>query len=266
MAPNASAITAKDEASSQPLLETSEESNENGTDRQLVRSRHGDTFTRCNSMDNYQAYQEPHTCAVKVNRSLNLHLGLPFNPRKVQSIRKVCRLLSQLLSFVENYLFAVWDRVPLRLRQVITMKAWSLYLPLHKLTLSNKTAIHPDASAEYHALTTIMYWGRLFPVTIKRMRFSLSQLPVWHAPDVYPILKNVGKMNGSIYHVEEVIHDIHPESCTLLSVLTQKESDRPVQGYYIHGCSRNEGDKKVLFYLFGGAYLSGDAQGNIQFA
>ena len=265
MSPNSRALSAKDEASSQPLLETSEETNES-ENRKLVKSRHGDTYVRCNSIDPYQAYQEPYSCAVKVNRSLNLHLGLPFVPRNVQSIRKVCRLLSQLLSFVENYIFAIWDKVPLRLRQSITMKAWSLYLPLHKLTLSNKTAIHPDASAEYHALSTIMYWGRLFPVTIKRMRFSLSQMPVWHAPNVYPVLKNVDKMNGNMYHVEQVLRDMYPESCTLLSVLTQKESNRPVQGYYIHGCSRKEGDKKVLFYLFGGAYLSGDAKGNIQFA
>eukprot|EP00566_Odontella_aurita_P024767 CAMPEP_0113578006 /NCGR_PEP_ID=MMETSP0015_2-20120614/29219_1 /TAXON_ID=2838 /ORGANISM="Odontella" /LENGTH=97 /DNA_ID=CAMNT_0000481719 /DNA_START=81 /DNA_END=371 /DNA_ORIENTATION=+ /assembly_acc=CAM_ASM_000160 len=77
------------------------------------------------------------------------------------------------------------------------MVAWKVYYPVHKYLLGRRTGIHPDASHEYHALTTIMWWGNLFPVTVRRMRFSLSQLSVWHPPEAYPpCLKRAAKVEG----------------------------------------------------------------------
>ena len=72
----------------------------------------------------------------------------------------------------------------------ITYQAWKIYFPIHKYLLSNKTGIHKNASYEYHAITTILYWGRLFPVSIARMRFSLSQLSCCHGWYTYPVTRN----------------------------------------------------------------------------
>ena len=83
-------------------------------------------------------------------------------------------------------MFKSWSSVPLRTRQVLTLTAWRLYLPLHVKLLGRTTAVHRDASPEYHALTTVLWWGRMFPVTVRQMRFSLGQLGVWHPPEAYP--------------------------------------------------------------------------------
>ena len=59
------------------------------------------------------------TDAKEVNKSLNLHLGLPLNPRKVKLIRLVCHTISFFLALVEKYLFKGWDSIPLSLRQSV---------------------------------------------------------------------------------------------------------------------------------------------------
>jgi len=247
-------------------------------DRVQVQSYHGtgpsSTFLHCKSKEPYDAYQHPNSSPIAVKRNLNLHLGMPFDPRNVKSIRRICKLLSDLLAFVETHLFRLFEAVPLRLRQTFLMKVWSLYLPLHRSTLGNRTGIHKDASFEYHALTTIMYWGRLFPVSIRRIRYSLSMLSVWHGPDIYPKMHGYGTkslrslIRESDGNVEKIKFDKHKNEVTLMKALSQRESDRPVSGYYIHheNSSMSESkSKKVLFYLYGGAFLGGDAKGNVHF-
>jgi monoterpene epsilon-lactone hydrolase len=265
----------KDMISEKELAKTEDSFQQRG-DRVQVQSYHGtgpsSTFIHCKSKAPYEAYQPPHLSPIAVKRSLNLHLGLPFDPRNVKAIRRICKLISDLLTFVESYLFRLFEAVPLRLRQSFLMKIWSLYLPLHRATLGNRTGIHKDASFEYHALTTVMYWGRLFPVSIRRIRYSLSMLSVWHGPDVYPKIHGYGtKSLTSLIrerdrNVEVIKFDKHKNEVTLMNALSQRESDRPVSGYYVHNenISLNK-SKKVLFYLYGGAFLGGDAKGNVLF-
>jgi len=236
-----------------------------------VQSSHGtgpsSTFTHCNSIGPYEAYQDPYSSPVKVNKSLNLHLGMPFNPRKIKSLRRVCKLLSDLLAFVETHLFRVFEAIPLRLRQIVLIKVWALYLPLHRATLTDSTGIHRDASVEYHALTTIMYWTRLFPVTVRRIRYSLSMLPVYQGPGVYPTTR----IKQSEIKVDKIYYVTNKDEAPLMKVLSQRESDRPVSGYYVHNDNGDESSsssnksKKVIFYLYGGAFLGGDAKGNVPF-
>lgn len=233
-----------------------------------VQSSHGtgpsSTFTHCNSKEPYEAYQHPYSCPVKVNKSLNLHLGMPFNPRKVKSLRVLCKLLSDLLALVESHLFRVFEAIPLRLRQTFLTKVWSLYLPLHRATLTDKTGIHRDASFEYHALTTVMYWGRLFPVTIRRIRYSLSMLPVYQGHGVYP----KSSIKQSEIRVDKIHFDMNKNEGPLMKLLSQRESVRHVSGYYVHNDNGDESSnksKKVIFYLYGGAFLGGDAKGNVPF-
>lgn len=138
--------------------------------------------------------------AEEENEALNLNLGLPvdltaYTRRNIAPtgiIQKVLRppiltlirIFDWLLSWVEGPLFHFWGNiVPLSLRQRITFLGWAIYFPIHKALIGRRTGLHRDVSLEYHALTTVMWWGRLFPITIKRMRFSLSQLHACHPGD-----------------------------------------------------------------------------------
>jgi acetyl esterase/lipase len=234
-----------------------EEHDASGTTKIIESHHHGPSakYIHCNSKS---AYIPSHPSSDIVNQSLNLHLGLPFEPRNIYIVRKACKILSDLLALVEVHLFRGWEALPLRFRQSLTSKAWRIYFPIHRWLLSNKTGIHRDASLEYHALTSILYWGRLFPVTIRRMRMSLSQISVCHGHDVYPILPPVSNVTVERVHFQ-------PRQNHESSISLKEQMDIPIQGYWIHN-HKSEANGKVLFYLYGGAYLSGDCEGNIPFA
>lgn len=263
-------------------VETGEESNQK-RGKHIVTSCHGSgpskSYVHCSSLDSYHPYQAPLYNSKLVNQALNLHLGLPINPRNVAIIRKVCKILSYFLAFVEVLMFKGWDTIPMKLRQTLTAKAWKLYYPIHRALLSNRTAIHKNASYEYHALSTIMYWGRLFPVSVRRMRFSLSQLEVWHGDDAYPVLDqyHYGLGNSSpdaselapnsCLKTSNVYHSGKLDEHGLLSKLQNlsSEAKEPVSGYYVTN-GKQKSSNKVLFYLYGGAFIGGDSEGNVRFA
>jgi len=103
--------------------------------------------------------------ARQENDKLNLNLGLPIDPSVIarrQPIKTIIQLVHRLLLLVESPLFRLWSQyLPLRLRQKLVLLAWKLYFPVHKLLIGRGTGIHRDASLEYHALTTVMWWGRM---------------------------------------------------------------------------------------------------------
>jgi len=211
--------------------------------------------------------------AVEVNETLNLNLGLPIDPDNGQ-IRHFFRLLSNIFSVFEDHLFAIVGRLPLSFKQRITKFGWMIYFPLHKLLLGRRTGIHPDASYEYHALTTLMHWGRLFPVTIERMRFSLSQLSSVHPPEAYPHCLRAYGTDSSRHQlsgrpkavVKEISYDMK-DTCKLATGITDvgAEGSTVVTGLYVQHDPKNPSEK-VLFWLYGGAYLSGDSLGNVPIA
>jgi len=134
----------------------------------------------------------------------------------------------------------------------LTFGAWQwIYLPLHKRWLGRRTAIHPDASLEYHALTSILWWARLFPVTIERMRFSLSQLTVW-AAEPPPGLSPPSRF-------EEILRQPCPLNANVCIPATQKDYTT-VHGLWIHVA--DQPTEYTLFWIYGGAFLSGDVHGN----
>ena len=200
-----------------------------------------------------------------------------------------------------------------------------MYFPIHKFILSNKTSIHPNASYEYHAMTTIMYWGRMFPVSVKRMRFMLGQLCCYHSFHTHPVIKPNHCILGydrsvdytveglrkkkmmtlsnnnyglNAFHVYQVNYDMST-CCTINDDDTDVNEERinlkkkvktnhlftpyqrknapfatnagpskqdptNVTGYYIQHNSKPS--SKVILWLYGGAYLSGDSKGNLNFA
>jgi acetyl esterase/lipase len=242
------------------------------------------------------------------NARLNLNLGMPFDlttlTRRSEAviaesdgcdgssivqrvvlrppIQAFIRLLDLLLTYIESPLFHLWsDYIPLRYKQKLTFVAWNIYLPFHKALLGRSTGIHKHVSYEYHALTTIMWWGRLFPITIKRMRMSLSQLHVWHPADQYPLWPSPTTTplscisNGSKYgirgHLTQVYHPMKqqqkhtpPTAGTSRTSISSIE-DNIVTGQYIQH-NPAQPSKKVLLWIYGGAFLAGDSIGNIGIA
>jgi len=213
-------------------------------------------------------------------------------------IRTLLCLLDKLLSLIESPLFHLWsDYIPLKVRQRLTFLAWGMYLPVHKALIGRRTGLHKNVSLEYHALTSVMWWGRLFPVTIKRMRFCLSQLHVWHPPDKYPQWSSIittnssssrgagvnnKPQNGERYGIHGHLYEVHHEmkrkrtptgirkSCstnTSVAAFEEEEltvAEMTVTGQYIqHGSRPSE---KVIFWIFGGAFLAGDSRGNLGIA
>ena len=165
-------------------------------------------------------------------------------------------------------------------------------------------------------MTTIMYWGRMFPVSIKRIRFMLSQLCCYHTVHTYPeirpnrcllgydrseayttdgLRKNKMMMTTvdnnyglNAFHVHKVNYDMshvcyanddHEKKIKMNHLFTpyQRKNAPPttnggaikadptnVTGYYIQHNSKPS--SKVILWLYGGAYLSGDSRGNLNFA
>ena len=109
--------------------------------------------------------QQVNAVALEENQKLNLNLGLAIDPSMMarrQPIKLLIRLVHHILLIIESPMFRIWSRyVPLRLRQKLTLIGWKIYFPLHKLLIGRRTGLHRDVSLEYHALTTVMWWGRL---------------------------------------------------------------------------------------------------------
>lgn len=159
----------------------------------------GDNTSQYHYHDNTlrQYFTESHTrqmdkLAQDENKKLNLNLGLPIDltvytrresgdtsevaaasPTTNTSIGVTTRvlrppiqfiinLLDRILSYIESPLFQLWDNcIPLYIRQKLTFIAWGIYLPLHKLFIGRRSGLHRDVSLEYHALTSVLWWGRL---------------------------------------------------------------------------------------------------------
>mmetsp|Transcript_27311 Transcript_27311/g.57480 ORF Transcript_27311/g.57480 Transcript_27311/m.57480 type:complete len:584 (-) Transcript_27311:117-1868(-) len=248
--------------------------------------------------------------AKKENSGLNLNLGIPIDLTVFTSrhsiniqdgdcsiskiaqkiirlpIQTILHLFDRLFSLVEHPLFKFWSFfIPLRFRQKLTFLGWGLYFPIHKFFIGRRSGVHKNVSMEYHALTSVMWWGRLFPITIQRMRFSLSQLHVCHPPTAYPKwddapskskctdIMNNGDYHGVRGHVHEIYHEMTNRITStgtktfndpMVPKLKLTRSEMTVTGLYLQHSSRPS--EKVIFWIYGGAFLAGDSRGNLGIA
>ncbi len=173
-------------------------------------------------------------------------------------------------------------------------------------------------------MTSLLYWGRLFPVTIKRMRFSLSQLHCCHHEHLYPISRDIpdirstgtsttegtscintsnrsssssssstvmvnnnknsfGLKSTFVHTIDhDMIHDNHQDDnyyitkerylskpymkCNAPPTTNTNNNDDPtnVTGYIIQ--HHPKPSSKIILWLYGGAYLSGNSVGNLHYA
>lgn len=118
------------------------------------------------------------------------------------------------------------------------------------------------------------------------MRMSLSQLHVWHPPEQYPEWDSIANSpsgeahdvfvekpsNGDRYgirgHLYEVYHRMeHKRTPTGFSTPAKEftsAAEMTVTGQYIQHASQPS--RKVIFWIYGGAFLAGDSKGNMGIA
>jgi monoterpene epsilon-lactone hydrolase len=187
----------------------------------------------------------------EINNQLNLDLGQRFITRKNVTLLWIVDFLDKLcFQWWEMAFFKFWaEVVPLSFRRALTKIGWRFYVRLHKAFLGKSTGIHPSQSYEYHALTTIMWWARFIAVTPRRMRFSLSQL--------YAISPNPPPESDRITNICE-----RPDFLDGEGAPNEQEHSCTVEGWYIHRHGKSHATERVIFWIYGGAYLAGDARGN----
>ena len=204
-------------------------------------------YVKCRSKNVFENPLSPPGCtAQEVNATLNLNLGLPINPEQ-KLVRTILRWINVVgIMWWEDWLFAFIKNLPVALRRRVCMTAWHIYFQVHKRLIGRRSGLHPAASEQYHALTSVAYWGRWFPMTIPRMRFSLSQLSAWTDNHV------TSKVDRIQFDMQ--VSNLHGWS-------------NCVSGLYVHSGNHNEvattKSNKVIYWLYGGAYLSGDVDGNL---
>ncbi len=236
------------------------------------------TYVRCASTGPIpEPYHTNHKTAQNVNDTeLQLFLGVLCLQRSKNLITlQLINLLFTLflVEYWEQYLYDLYNTIiPEHVKRTFIYQLWHLYFPIHRYCFHNRTGIHPQASEEYHALTTAMYLFRFFPNSIVRMRFALRQLTSCQ-PTAYCT------KNGRI---EQIDTDALPSSITLSSNTTtpaspngtaaptttippperQKDFCR-VKGLYIRYHDNDTPTEYSLFWLYGGAFLAGDCDGNL---
>ena len=177
---------------------------------------------------------------------------------------------------------ALYDMlIPLWLKRKVTFVGWGWYVGMHKLVCklmgfySDRsfytgcamdttigTLLKSDDSLTisdcFKALSTLLYPVQFYPISVPMIRFCLSQLNVISLKDVpsEDLVERIEKCPG-----DSDDNFVAPE--------TQRESQK-VSGLYVTNPNMTESTnskspKKILFFIFGGAYLGGDAQGYLSF-
>jgi hypothetical protein len=138
----------------------------------LLEKRHGSTrvfhndngasYIICDSKEQFVNPTVPvGTKPEDVLQGLNLDLGQQVVNANSKTVLWIIKLLDSLFfERFESIFFNLWKMIPLAARRALTFGSWKIYFRLHKLLLGRRTGMHPSQSEEYHALTTIMWWGR----------------------------------------------------------------------------------------------------------
>ena len=141
------------------------------------------------------------------------------------------------------------DHVPVAWKRTMTRLVWKLYLNCHSTLLGKRTGLHPSQSLEYHALTTALFPSKFLAWTPRRMRFFLKELRSSAVTEPPPVNRV----------------DVVEETLTGITIPREQKDYGTVQGWYIHRTTKKDKHKQnkgVIFWIYGGAYLSGDVQGN----
>ena len=179
------------------------------------------------------------------------------------------------------------------MKRSIIFFVWNHYVYLHTLVVCNYLGFYNSKSSnqnddiiisdEYKAMSTLLYPSQFFQVTIPRMRFALGELnaiSLQEIPSESCMERIEYKMyddNSNINHNDNNDDDKNDNDND--NMIPESQRDHcTVRGFYIRNPeaattvmnNNNKKEKKkvkkVLFWIYGGAYLAGDAEGNTSLA
>jgi acetyl esterase/lipase len=176
-----------------------------------------------------------------------------------------------LLSWCEPFFFYFWSKImPISLKRKINRIGWKLFCKVHTILLGKSTGVHPTTSVEYHALTTAMWFAQYFVITPRRIRFSLGEQHTISARGM-PQKDQVEIINVDMRMTNASVGSSSDPSSQFISENEIPESQQDhchVRGMYIH-CGANcknvnteQQHRKIIFWIYGGAYLGGDVLSN----
>lgn len=147
--------------------------------------------------------------------------------------RRVMALLHMGCTPFLKVIFSIVRSLPWKLKNIVAVEAWKLWLGLHKMLPASiaQRGMSKTLSIESHAMNNVLWWCRLFPMPVWSMRFGLSQLSTSYPPTV---------------RTEWVASQHTPG----------------LRSAYLHLCPPSNAPPRVLCWAFGGAFISGDVEGN----
>lgn len=177
---------------------------------------------------------------AEVNARLNLHLGQRWMGNEFERLRLLSKFLSKLfLSWWEPLLLAILYRIPDSVLRRVIFAAWELYLPIHKRLVWRSTGLDPSVSLECHALSTVLYLVHFLVTRASHIRYGLHILsavrPTPPKASV-EVIETTSLWNGQQYGIKGAF--LHHEKSTGMTEYT-------------------------IMWIYGGAFMSGDAHGNI---
>lgn len=208
-------------------------------------------YAVCKSKEPFQnPFSNENLTAREKNERLRIAFGIPWLRReRNRSIIAVLRFLNEVfVLWWEQSVYPFYNRIPVEWRRKLVFLFWGIFLPLHKMLVGRRSAIHPDASLEYHALYTGMWFGRFLPITLQRLRFSLEQLATAMPEAPHPCEREI-VVDATV----ELPIPCPPEQLV----------NSTANGVYLHQKNTTAPTDYVLFYFLGGAFLAGDHIANI---
>jgi epsilon-lactone hydrolase len=179
----------------------------------------------------------------EINQRLNLHLGLPLMAQQFERIRLLTRFMNTLLmSWWDGLILAVLYQLPDSVLRCVIFAAWNVYFPLHQRFLSRSTGLDPSVSLECHALSTVLYLVHFAVTRVSHIRYGLHILSAVRPAPPKAIVETI----------EETVQ------------LRDNGQDHAVLGRFLHyRDSSTTMTEYTLVWIYGGAFLSGDAHGNV---
>lgn len=240
----------------------------------------------CDDPKNHSPFVNPRSAAAKQKPSEKALRGTrikywswPCRSTTPSWILKSIALFDTLVvSWWIMHVLKIYDeKVPLSAKRKITFVFWEWYVWIHSLIVCEWMGFYSDQSfyndketvagdvdddtsisEEFKALSTLLYPIQFYPIDIPRIRFILSQMNSISLKDTplkdsFERVHEAGSNNGFVAPESQR----HHQSVSGLYVTNQNKNKTP---------SSSGGPKKIMFWIYGGAYLGGDAEGNLSLA
>jgi acetyl esterase/lipase len=244
-------------------------------DTHVFATADGAPYVICNSSKPFvNPTTPPNMTPQEINSTLNLTLGV--SPKILRHRSAVPRTVLWIMELLDRLCVSWWEPyfmhfyaeiIPAAWKRCLIFRAWKYYLSFHRWLLHKKTGLHPSLSAEYHAITTLMWWGQFLVITPERIRFSLGQLYII-APSDIPTCERVESISvnqtDNLQKEGVEIPQSAQEHCTVKGLFVHCKGDKYRDSVVneINNVAKKK-TRKIIFWIYGGAYLGGDCRGNI---